>query len=113
MNLVSSNYSKFTNFFTYLIIIIYCKISKVKNANSLNNDFIEYEQKLLANLFKNYDPLMRPSGTVQVKFALNLLQIVEILEKEQVMVINAFIDHKWIDPRMAWGKRLFNLLAYR
>ena len=54
MNLVSFSYSKYTNFFTYLIIIIYSKISKVKNASSLNNDFATFKNEFVKSASKDY-----------------------------------------------------------
>ena len=87
-------------FFNMLFIImikniIYCDISYHK---------VYYEQKLIDKLLPSYNNKLRPSGTVQVKFAFNINQIIDIVEKDQIMVINAFVDHKWIDDRLAWGK---------
>jgi hypothetical protein len=67
------------------------------------------EQKLIENLFKNYNKYLRPPGTVQVKFALNLNQIIYLLEKEQIIVLNAFIDHEWTDTRLSWGDTQIHL----
>ena len=83
-------------FFNILMIKnkIYCDISYHK---------VYYEQKLIDKLLPSYNNKLRPSGTVQVKFAFNINQIIDIVEKDQIMVINAFVDHKWIDDRLAWG----------
>ncbi len=62
------------------------------------------EQNLIESLFKNYNKYLRPPGTVQVRFALNLNQIIYLLEKEQIIVLNAFIDHEWTDTRLSWSK---------
>jgi hypothetical protein len=76
-------------------------------ASALNNAPNKYEnnaeQLLIERLFKNYNRKLRPPGTVQVKFALNLNQIVNLNQKDQIIVLNAFIDHEWIDPRLSWG----------
>jgi hypothetical protein len=77
-------------------ILISHKLFSPTSCVSLNKEFYAYEQKLLNKMLKNYDHLLRPSGTVQVKLGVNLIQIIEILEKDQIMVINAFIDHKVI-----------------
>ena len=37
-----------------------------------------------------------------IKFALNLNQIVTFMEKEQVLVLNVFLDHEWKDERLKW-----------
>ena len=64
----------------------------------------DVEQMLIEKLFKDYNKKIRPSGTVEVKFSLNINQIVNLLEKDQIMVINAYVDHEWVDKRLKWGK---------
>ena len=70
------------------------------NISELNLDSVS-EQKLIEKLFKNYNKKVRPPGTVQIKFALNLNQIVNLIEKEQIIVLNAFVDHEWTDERLS------------
>jgi hypothetical protein len=55
-----------------------------------------FEQNLIESLMRSYDKKIRPPGTIQVKFALNLNQIITLIEKDQIIVINAFIDHEWL-----------------
>lgn len=74
------------------------------------------EQRLIERLFKNYNRKLRPPGATQVKFALNLNQIVNLNQKDQIMVLNAFIDHEWIDSRLTWGSIyliLFTFIHYK
>ena len=66
------------------------------------------EQLLIEKLLKNYNKQLRPPGGIQVKFALNLYHIIRLIEKDQIMVINAFIDHEWTDKRLVWSKRVYN-----
>ena len=63
----------------------------------------EKEQALINKLFKNYNKKLKPTGTVEVKFALNLNQIVNLIEKEQIIILNVFLDHEWIDNRLRWN----------
>ncbi len=63
----------------------------------------EMEQELLNKLFKNYNKKLKPSGTVEVKFAVNLNQIVNLIEKDQIIVLNVFLDHEWTDNRLKWN----------
>ena len=69
----------------------------------LNNNEKE-EQQLIEKLLKNYNRKLRPPGATQVKFSLNLNQIITLIEKDQIIVINAFIDHEWIDKRLIWSR---------
>ncbi len=60
------------------------------------------EQELIKKLLKNYSKKQKPSGTVQIKFALNLNQVVSVRAKDQIFILNVFVDHEWIDPRLSW-----------
>ncbi len=65
--------------------------------------YYENEQLLLNKIFTGYNLHLRPNDTVQIKLALNLIQIINIHEKDQIIVLNAFVDHKWTDPRLSWS----------
>lgn len=87
------------------LIIIYLELTVLAEQNfrqdTINRD---KEQELIDKLLNKYDKKSRPSGTLNVKFALNLNQIINLIEKDQIMVLNAFIDHEWIDKRLTWSK---------
>ncbi len=55
----------------------------------------EKEQILIDELLKNYNNKQKPPGTVIVKMAMNLNQIINVIEKDQVFVLNVFLDHEW------------------
>ena len=63
-----------------------------------------YEETLLKRLLRNYNKKLSPPGPIQVKFGLNLKKIVNLIEKDQIIVVDAWIDHVWIDKRLSWGK---------
>lgn len=88
-----------------VFILIYLDISAQSN-NDYREDIInlDKEQELIDKLLKKYDKKSRPSGTLNVKFALNLNQIINLIEKDQIMILNAFIDHEWTDKRLTWSK---------
>jgi hypothetical protein len=90
----------------YFLIIsaLFIKMNKCECFNDAAKlCHYEYEQILLNKLFTDYNPQLRPNDTVQVKIALNLIQIIDIIEKDQIMVLNAFIDHIWTDSRLSWS----------
>ena len=66
------------------------------------------ELDLCKHLLKNYDKEMKPSSSVEIRFALNLNQIVTLIEREQILVVNVFLDHEWIDKRLKWNPSEFN-----
>ena len=64
---------------------------------------IESESKLVEILFKNYTKTIRPSDQVEIKFSFYLNSIITLVEKEQLIVLNVFVDHEWTDPRLVWN----------
>lgn len=84
-------------FFYLLNNIFLCE-----SVNELTEE--EKEQALIRKILKNYSKKQKPSGTVSIKFALNLNQIVNIKAKDQVFMLNVFLDHEWVDDRLSWGK---------
>jgi hypothetical protein len=67
----------------------------VKRLDTTTN--YHFEEKLIENLFKNYNKKIRAPNSIQVNFAFNLNQIINLVEKDQIVLLNAFIDHAWID----------------
>ena len=74
---------------------------------TLANDKHASELELYKHLFKNYNKETKPSRSVEIKFALNLNQIVTLIEREQILVINVYLDHEWIDERLKWNPTEF------
>lgn len=62
------------------------------------------EQELIKKLLFTYSRTQRPIGTIEIKFALNLNQIVSVKARDQIFMLNIFLDHEWIDERLSWGK---------
>ncbi len=85
------------------LLLVACKPYKLENQGK-TSDENELEYNLIDKLLQGYKKSMRPAGTVQIRLAINSFQILEIFEKDQIMVINCFIDQKWFDPRLKWGK---------
>lgn len=56
---------------------------------------------------KNYDKSLKPAKSSVIKFALNLNQIVAFIEKDQVLVLNVFLDHEWKDERLKWEPKKY------
>ena len=94
----------------FLFGISICIFGLVKSDSNDN------EQKLIRKLFRSYNRFQQPSGTVEVKFALNLNSIVKVNSKDQIFELNVFLDHAWRDERLSWGRLLntskFKLIFY-
>lgn len=75
-----------------------------------NLRMVEKENQLMRQLFINYDKKRKPSGQVDIKFGLNLNNILRVRAKDQIFELNTFLDHEWIDPRLAWGNFLKSII---
>ncbi|KAI4833263.1 hypothetical protein KUCAC02_016173, partial [Chaenocephalus aceratus] len=67
----------------------------------------QYQRKLYNDLMVNYNRLERPvqndSAAIVVELGLTLLQIIDVDEKNQVMVTNAWLQMYWTDIYLAWN----------
>ena len=90
------------NFVLILSISIVLQNSKALKKLNLT-EIVDAEENLTKMLFKNYNNHLRPSDTVEIKFSLYLNQIITLIEQEQIIVLNVFLDHEWIDRRLKWN----------
>lgn len=64
------------------------------------------EEQLFKELFQNYNPLIRPvrkvEETITVSFSIALLQLISVVEKEQMLKTNVWLQVKWYDYQMQW-----------
>ncbi|CAF3299274.1 unnamed protein product [Rotaria socialis] len=80
-----------------------------------DSDSIPDEQRLMAQLLRNYDPSARPvynaSNTVSVAFGIALTQLSDMDEKNQVLTTNIWLEQEWFDERLVWNASDFNGLT--
>lgn len=66
----------------------------------------EDEERLVRDLFRDYNKLIRPvrysNETVEVKMGLNLIQLINVNEKNQVMTSNVWQQFHWHDYQLKW-----------
>ncbi|UJR24828.1 hypothetical protein I4U23_006201 [Adineta vaga] len=79
------------------------------------SDLIPDEQRLLAQLLRNYDPSARPvynaSDTVSIAFGIALTQLSDMDERNQILTTNIWLEQEWIDQRLVWNASDFNGLT--
>ncbi|CAI9719259.1 neuronal acetylcholine receptor subunit beta-4-like [Octopus vulgaris] len=89
----------------WAMIMLYCTIGYI-HCNKLPD-----EQRLLLKLFDNYDTSVRPvynsSKNVVVTFGFTLIQIMDMDEKNQVLITNAWLVMEWKDERISWNQSDF------
>ncbi|KAI3383099.1 hypothetical protein SNEBB_006675 [Seison nebaliae] len=76
------------------------------DLNSNDNQEEALIKRLIAK--PRYDSNQRPYGTVHIELNINMNQIVYMIETDQVIVINAFVDQKWTDNRLVWDTDTYN-----
>ena len=95
--------------FYFKLILFVCVLTSVQpNENVTLNGEKKNELDLYKYLFDDYNKEMKPSASLEIKFALNLNQIVTLIEREQILVVNVFLDHEWIDERLKWNPKEFD-----
>ncbi|XP_061535501.1 neuronal acetylcholine receptor subunit alpha-7-like isoform X2 [Phycodurus eques] len=66
-----------------------------------------YQRKLYRDLMVNYNRLERPvqndSAPILVELGLTLLQIIDVDEKNQVLITNAWLQLQWTDVYLTWN----------
>lgn len=94
--------------FLVLLLVINKLAVEANTIIAHKKKIVEIEKKLLQKLLTDYDKKLRPSDTVEVRFSLYLNQIITLIEQEQIVVLNVFLDHEWIDERLAWNPDEFD-----
>jgi len=81
------------------------------HQNTKSRSFVMAEKSLIEKLLTNYDKNSRPSDTIEVRFSMYLNQIVNLIERDQSLVINVFLDHEWNDSRLTWEPKDWNNIS--
>uniref|UniRef100_A0A8C1P0B3 Neuronal acetylcholine receptor subunit alpha-7 n=1 Tax=Cyprinus carpio TaxID=7962 RepID=A0A8C1P0B3_CYPCA len=94
-----------TFYYTSLILIFLSFfLSFFLSIDSLQG---EYQRKLYKELLENYNRLERPvlndSAPIVVELGLTLLQIIDVDEKNQVLITNAWLQLGWTDVYLSWN----------
>ncbi|XP_065051212.1 neuronal acetylcholine receptor subunit alpha-5-like [Rhopilema esculentum] len=73
---------------------------------------IKYEARLLRDIMGNYSAGMRPVQSskvpAKINFDMRLGKLVDLDTKSQVLVIDAFVIMRWVDPQLQWNPRNYN-----
>ena len=66
------------------------------------------EHRLLNNLLMDYQKYERPvaneSLPVSLNFSLSLQQIIDLDERNQLLITNLWLDYTWEDVNLQWNK---------
>ncbi|XP_050538104.1 neuronal acetylcholine receptor subunit alpha-7 isoform X2 [Daktulosphaira vitifoliae] len=85
-------------------LIVFTILIAVKIKESIQGKF---ERALLDDLLMEYNPMERPvsneSDPLEVTFGITLQQIIDVDEKNQIVVTNAWLDMEWVDYNLRWN----------
>ncbi|XP_014776336.1 neuronal acetylcholine receptor subunit alpha-3 isoform X5 [Octopus bimaculoides] len=98
----------------FLVVLVYAQVNlqecRTRVSAAFNHNLPVSEEKLLvkrlldryARLGKIGRPVLNTSETVTVNFDLSLIQIVDVDEKNQVLVTNIWYNYVWTDHLLKW-----------
>ena len=76
-----------------------------------NEGLISYERQLYDELMTNYNKYVRPvqndKDTLEVRFSTSLVAIEDLIEKEQTLVMHAWLKYAWKDAQLKWDPAKF------
>nr|AIT71768.1 acetylocholine receptor beta subunit 29 [Anisakis simplex] len=87
------------------------KASKTQKQSNSSNGFVacsDDEERLMVDVFRGYNSLIQPVRNLSdtpiiVKIALQLVLLINVDEKDQVMHTNVWLTLKWHDFQMKWN----------
>jgi nicotinic acetylcholine receptor len=82
-----------------------------QNSHSEKQNVKDNNDALFNTLFSKYQKKVKPNGMVYIKFALVIEQIVEMVAKDELLVLDAWINQEWSDSRLSWNPASFNNVA--
>ncbi|CAN7986654.1 unnamed protein product [Ixodes hexagonus] len=80
-------------------------------SSSSDSEQGAHERRLLGDLLANYNTLERPvfneSEPLILSFGLTLQQIIDVDEKNQLIITNIWLTLDWIDVNLRWDPKLY------
>ena len=59
----------------------------------------------------DYDTSLKPPDTTDVYLVLNLIKVLSLAEKDQVITLQVSVKQSWIDKRLTWDSLEFGNLS--
>lgn len=72
------------------------------------NSYYATIASLNKKLLNGYDKIIKPDGQLNVTVDIIVTQIVNVYEKDQIIVLNLWITQSWVDSRLTWDPQDFN-----
>lgn len=92
----------------YFLLVIFLSINLFVHAGL-------HQRKLLQKLFSSYDPTERPvendNENLNISIGIAIQQIVELDEKQQMLVFSGWLDMSWNDYNLKWNPSDFGNIS--
>jgi hypothetical protein len=59
----------------------------------------------------SYDTSLKPPDTTKVSLGLNLIKVLSLAEKDQIITLQVEVRQSWVDSRLTWNSSLFGDLS--
>ncbi|VDI07844.1 neuronal acetylcholine receptor subunit alpha-10-like [Mytilus galloprovincialis] len=99
----------------FLLLLLQSLVHSVIQGQNLTDEqrlFMTDEQRLLSVLMKHYSSETRPvfnaSHPVVVRLGITLTQLFDVDERNQVLVLNIWLDQEWKDEKLLWDPADYN-----
>ncbi|XP_020901360.2 neuronal acetylcholine receptor subunit alpha-10 [Exaiptasia diaphana] len=93
--------------FVFLVVSIFNEFCSLE-ANKLQSP----EEKVINFILENYRqearPVINPNSTVSVEFGLELVQLVNVNDRHQMITTNVWVRQKWENQLLTWDPDKYN-----
>ena len=95
-----------------IVILITRFLTLSHGQESVNDTIFQSRKNLISKLLLDYDKALKPPGRTDITIDFILYQIVNLLEKEQVIVLCVWLNQKWFDSRFVWDPLEYSNINY-
>ena len=85
-----------------LKLAILILVSLKHTVAQINDTLFLNSELLVSKLLTGYNKIVKPPGQINVAVRINVLQVVNVIEKDQVIILNVWINQAWNDQRLSW-----------
>ena len=87
----------------WLYLILFFEVHFTNCYNRTADPDYNYQYNLLSTLLSDYETRLKAPGHTTVDTYVSIYQLVDLVEKEQVIVLKLWINQVWIDRRLSWN----------
>ena len=90
--------------FHFKAVLLFGFICLTSQTLAGNVSFIDDNEKALkTKLFSDYDKSLKPKGRIDVDVEFALFQVNDLMEKNQIISVEIWVNQVWYDRRLTWN----------